>query len=50
MGGKIIIIGLDGVPYELIEDLSNSGVMQATREVISRGIFRKMESQKTINS
>lgn len=39
-----IIIGLDGVPYELLEDLANRGIMPNTKSLISEGIFKKMES------
>jgi len=40
----MIIIGLDGMPYRLIRDLSESGVMPNTREVIESGVFKPMES------
>jgi predicted AlkP superfamily phosphohydrolase/phosphomutase len=42
--GRIIIVGLDGVPFGLLEELSNKGVMPNTKEIISSGIFRKMQS------
>ena len=41
---RCIIIGLDGVPFGLIDDLAQKGVMSNTREIISKGEFRKMES------
>lgn len=41
---RIVIIGLDGMPYRLIEDLSQSNIMPNTRAVIQRGVFRQMES------
>ena len=42
--GRIIIVGLDGVPFGLLRELSNKGVMPNTKEIISSGIFRKMQS------
>ncbi|MBN1871516.1 MAG: alkaline phosphatase family protein [Candidatus Omnitrophica bacterium] len=39
-----IIIGLDGVPYELLKDLSDSGVMPNVGALIQKGTFRKMSS------
>jgi predicted AlkP superfamily phosphohydrolase/phosphomutase len=47
MSGKsrqVVIIGLDGMPYRLIKDLAESGVMPHTRAVIQKGVFRQMES------
>ncbi|MCM8763360.1 MAG: alkaline phosphatase family protein [Candidatus Omnitrophica bacterium] len=44
MKRRIVIIGLDGVPYELIKELSEKGVMPSTREIIEGGIFKKMRS------
>ena len=41
---RIIIIGLDGVPFDLIKDLSEEGVMPCTKQLIARGTFRKMQS------
>ncbi len=41
---KIVIIGLDGVPYRLIENLSNNGVMAETKKLIKKSLFKKMES------
>jgi predicted AlkP superfamily phosphohydrolase/phosphomutase len=38
------MVGLDGVPFGLLEELSNQGVMPNTKEIISSGIFRKMQS------
>ena len=40
----MVIIGLDGMPYRLIEDLSKSNIMSNTRAIILRGVFRQMES------
>jgi len=41
---RIIIIGLDGVPYRLIENFSNNGIMPETKRIIEKGVFREMES------
>ncbi len=41
---RVIIIGLDGVPFDLLKDLSETGVMPNTGKMISRGIFKKMKS------
>lgn len=42
--GKLVIIGLDGVPYHLMDDLSNNGVMPNFKKLKDKGIFKKMES------
>ena len=42
--GKTVIVGLDGVPYGMIEDFAQSGVMPNMAKLISQGIFRKMQS------
>ncbi len=42
--GRIIIVGLDGVPFGLLKELSDKGVMPHTKEIISSGIFRRMQS------
>lgn len=42
--GKTIIIGLDGVPFGMIKDFAETGVMPNTAELISQGIFKKMHS------
>ena len=39
-----IIIGLDGVPFGLLQDLMDRGIMDRTREMIPGGVFRKMRS------
>lgn len=39
-----IIIGLDGVPYDLISELTSSGVMPETEKIIESGTFKKMKS------
>lgn len=41
---RIVIIGLDGVPFELLRDLSERGIMPNTKEIITRGVLTKMES------
>ena len=42
--GKTVIIGLDGVPFGVLKDFAEAGVMANTAELISRGIFKKMYS------
>ena len=39
-----IIIGLDGVPYGLIKDLTEKGVMPNMKRMIKEGIFKRMVS------
>ncbi|MFX0139812.1 MAG: alkaline phosphatase family protein, partial [Candidatus Hodarchaeota archaeon] len=41
---RIIIIGLDGIPYHLIDDFSDKGIMPETKKLIEKGIFTQMES------
>ena len=41
---RTVIIGLDGVPYRLIENFSNNGVMPETKRIIEKGVFKQMES------
>lgn len=41
---KTVIIGLDGVPFRMIKDFAETGVMPNTARLISRGIFKKMNS------
>ena len=41
---RIVIIGLDGVPYRLIENLSNNNLMPETKKLTEKGVFRQMES------
>ncbi|MCZ2845820.1 MAG: alkaline phosphatase family protein [Candidatus Bathyarchaeota archaeon] len=40
----LIIIGLDGVPYSLLRNLSEKDIMPNTKSIIKNGIFRQMES------
>ena len=42
--GKTVIIGLDGVPFGMLKDFAEAGIMANTAELISRGIFKKMYS------
>ncbi len=41
---RTVIIGLDGVPFEMIENFARDGVMPNMAEVIGDGVFRRMES------
>ena len=41
---KTVIIGLDGVPFQMIEDFISTGVMPNTARIISDGTFKKMYS------
>jgi len=41
---KVAVIGLDGVPYDLIEDLVNAGKMPALAEILKEGSPEKMKS------
>jgi len=41
---RTVIIGLDGMPYRLIKDLSENGTMPNMRALIEEGISRQMES------
>ncbi|MEE9613241.1 MAG: alkaline phosphatase family protein [Desulfatiglandales bacterium] len=42
--GRTVIIGLDGVPYGLMEDLSERGVMPNFQSLKTQGVFRRMQS------
>ena len=42
--GKTVIIGLDGVPFGMLKDFAETGIMPNTAELISSGIFKKMYS------
>jgi len=42
--GRTIIVGLDGVPFGMMRDLAESGVMPKTAGLLSKGVFRKMLS------
>ncbi len=41
---RVIIIGIDGVPYDLLEDLSNRDIMPNFKKLKDEGIFKKMYS------
>ena len=41
---RTVIIGLDGMPYGLMQHLADSGVMPNTRAIIDNGVFSQMES------
>jgi predicted AlkP superfamily phosphohydrolase/phosphomutase len=41
---RTVIIGLDGVPFDLLNDLARSGIMPNTKRLIDAGTFRKMRS------
>ena len=41
---RTVIIGLDGVPFGMVKDMTESGVMPNTASVIADGTFRKMIS------
>lgn len=47
---RAAIIGLDGVPYELIRDLTSRGVMPNLKEIMSQGKLHKMSSSQPPNS
>jgi len=50
MKPKAAIIGLDGVPIHLLEDLAQRGVMPHTKELIKQGNLMKMRSSLPANS
>jgi predicted AlkP superfamily phosphohydrolase/phosphomutase len=41
---RVIIVGLDGVPYGLIHNLAARNIMPNTKKLIEYGTFRQMES------
>lgn len=41
---RTVIIGIDGVPFRLMDELSSSGVMPNFAELRKDGVFRKMAS------
>ncbi|MFH1541596.1 MAG: alkaline phosphatase family protein [bacterium] len=41
---RTIIVGLDGVPYQLIKDWARQGIMPNTQTLINRGTLRQMRS------
>lgn len=44
MGGGTVIIGLDGVPFGLLEALAGQGVMPETAGILREGVFTRMRS------
>ncbi|MDD5750476.1 MAG: alkaline phosphatase family protein [Candidatus Pacebacteria bacterium] len=42
MKNKAVLIGLDGVPYGLVDDLANRGVMPNFQALKKQGVFAKM--------
>ena len=50
MKPKAMIIGLDGVPIHLLEDLAQRGVMPHMKELIKQGCLVKMRSSLPANS
>ncbi len=41
---KNVLIGLDGVPYGMIEEFTSNGVMPETKKIVENGTFEKMKS------
>jgi len=41
---KKVIIGIDGVPFRILDELSNQGIMPNFKDLKSDGVFKKMES------
>jgi len=41
---RIVIIGLDGMPYHLIKNLAEGGTMPNMKALIDEGIFKQMAS------
>ncbi|OGD44699.1 hypothetical protein A3K69_06625, partial [Candidatus Bathyarchaeota archaeon RBG_16_57_9] len=50
MNMKAAIIGLDGVPIELVKDLTSRGVMPGLRDILKEGELRKLQSTVPPNS
>ena len=44
---KVAVIGLDGVPFSLLKDLFQAGVMPRLAEVAGAGSFLQMETVPT---
>jgi len=44
MNRRTVIIGLDGVPYNLLKSFADGDIMPHTKGLISKGILRKMQS------
>lgn len=43
-GPRIVILGMDGVPYGMLKDLSERNVMPNIKGLISKGVFKKINS------
>jgi len=41
---RIIIIGLDGVPYKLIDNFAKNNIMPNIKSIINKGLFTEMQS------
>ena len=41
---RLVLIGLDGVPYTLLNNLADKGIMPNTADIIKRGVFKKINS------
>lgn len=41
---RVVILGLDGMPYRLVRSLCENGTMPNTRRLVDRGEFRQMAS------
>ena len=41
---RVFVIGLDGVPYSLVQELRGEGVMPNLKHLLSEGSFRRMNS------
>lgn len=41
---RTIIVGLDGVPYGVIKNLTDAGIMKNLSDIIKDGVFRRMTS------
>jgi len=44
MSERLVIIGLDGVPYGLLKDLAEKGVMPNCAKLIKKGVFKAISS------
>jgi len=44
MKKRTVIIGIDGVPFRLIDDLSQNGTMPSFGTLLEEGVFKKMSS------
>ncbi|MBD3355154.1 hypothetical protein GF361_04165 [Candidatus Woesearchaeota archaeon] len=44
MTKKTVIMGIDGAPYKLMKDLSDSGIMPNFKKIRERGSFKKLKS------